>query len=198
MEAVKSGEWGTWSPLWMCGQTLSQSTVGIVGLGRIGLAVAKRLQPFGVNRFLYTGHSKKSCESEISAHFVSMNELLEESDFVVVTCALTPETQGMFDQQLFSKMKKTAIFVNTSRGGIVNQDDLYYALKNRTIAAAGLDVTTPEPLPLNNPLLSLSNCVVLPHIGSATLVTRTTMAVLCAKNIVAALTDKPMPAKLNL
>lgn len=195
---MKSGEWGTWTPLWMCGQTLVGSTVGIVGLGRIGMAVAKRLQPFGVQRFIYSGHSRKSYDAEIEAKFVSFDSLLEESDFLIATCALTDETRGIFNENAFKKMKNSCIFINTSRGGIVDQEALYDALKIGDIAAAGLDVTSPEPLPTNHALLSLPNCVVLPHIGSATVDTRTTMAKLCAQNILAALNGKPMPAKLQL
>nr|XP_041567239.1 glyoxylate reductase/hydroxypyruvate reductase isoform X2 [Taeniopygia guttata] len=163
-EQVKSGGWTTWKPLWMCGYGLSDSTVGIIGLGRI----------------------------------VPLTRLAEESDFVVVTCALTPATQGLCNKDFFSRMKKTSVFVNTSRGAVVNQEDLYEALAQGRIAAAGLDVTTPEPLPTDHPLLSLRNCVILPHIGSATYATRSTMAVLAAKNLLAGLRGEPMPHELQL
>ncbi|XP_027734927.1 glyoxylate reductase/hydroxypyruvate reductase isoform X2 [Empidonax traillii] len=163
-EQVKSGGWTTWKPLWMCGYGLSDSTVGIIGLGRI----------------------------------VPLTRLAEESDFVVVTCALTPATQGMCNKDFFSRMKKTSVFVNTSRGTVVNQEDLYEALSQGRIAAAGLDVTTPEPLPTDHPLLSLKNCVILPHIGSATYATRSTMAVLAANNLLAGLRGEPMPHELKL
>ncbi|RMC08089.1 hypothetical protein DUI87_15120 [Hirundo rustica rustica] len=163
-EQVKSGGWTTWKPLWMCGYGLSDSTVGIIGLGRI----------------------------------VPLTRLAEESDFVVVTCALTPATQGMCNKDFFGRMKKTSVFVNTSRGAVVNQEDLYDALAHGRIAAAGLDVTTPEPLPTDHPLLSLKNCVILPHIGSATYATRSTMAVLAANNLLAGLRGEPMPHELKL
>ncbi|XP_074649878.1 glyoxylate reductase/hydroxypyruvate reductase-like [Tubulanus polymorphus] len=197
VHAVKAGLWGTWQPLWLCGQGLHHSTVGIVGLGRIGLAIGRRLQPFGVDRFLYTGNTRKeTAEQEICATFVSMDELLEQSDFVIVSCALTDQTKGMFNTEAFKKMKRNAILVNTSRGPVVNQDDLYLALKSGEIRAAGLDVTTPEPLPVDNPLLQLDNCVVLPHIGSATEETRSTMSLLTARNIIAALNGEQMPCKI--
>ncbi|XP_010003838.1 PREDICTED: glyoxylate reductase/hydroxypyruvate reductase [Chaetura pelagica] len=164
-----SGGWTTWKPLWMCGYGLSDSTVGIIGLGRIGQAVARRLKPFGVKKFLYSGsRPRPESAAEFDAEFVPLTRLAEESDFVVVTCALTPATQGMCNKDFFGRMKKTSVFVNTSRGAVVNQEDLYDALANGQIAAAGLDVTTPEPLPTNHPLLSLKNCVILPHIGSDT------------------------------
>ncbi|XP_043915517.1 glyoxylate reductase/hydroxypyruvate reductase-like [Protopterus annectens] len=196
---VKNGGWSSWKPLWMCGYQLSQSTVGIIGLGRIGLAIAHRLKPFGVKKFLYTGRQPRaSAASEIEAEFVSLSKLAEESDFIVVSCALTSETLGMCNKDFFSKMKKTAIFINISRGVVVNQDDLYQALATGQIAAAGLDVTTPEPLPTSHPLLTLKNCVILPHIGSATYSTRNTMSVLTANNLLAGLRGEPMPSELQL
>ena len=164
----------------MCGVGLKNSTVGIVGFGRIGQAVAKRLIPFGVSQIVYSGRSKKPEEKEFNAKFMSLDELVTISDFVIVTCALTPETKGMFHKDIFKKMKPTSIFVNTSRGGelilslkfffngflcfqwvisgVVQQDDLINALKTNTIGAAGLDVMTPEPLPTDHELLQLKNC----------------------------------------
>ncbi|XP_041112776.1 glyoxylate reductase/hydroxypyruvate reductase-like [Polyodon spathula] len=199
VEEVKNGGWSTWKPLWLCGYGLSGSTVGVVGLGRIGLSIAKRLKPFGVTRFLYTGRQPRpESAAEIQGEYVPLDKLAEESDFVVVSCALTPETQGMCNKDFFAKMKKTAVFVNSSRGAVVNQDDLYTALTSGQIAAAGLDVTVPEPLPTDHPLLTLKNCVILPHIGSATYATRGTMSILVAKNLVAGLKGEGMPSELNL
>uniref|UniRef100_A0A6J0TLE1 Glyoxylate reductase/hydroxypyruvate reductase n=1 Tax=Pogona vitticeps TaxID=103695 RepID=A0A6J0TLE1_9SAUR len=196
---VKNGGWTTWKPLWMCGYGLSGSTVGIIGLGRIGQAVAHRLKPFGVQKFLYTGrHPKPEAAVELGTEFVPLAQLAEESDFVIVTCSLTPDTQGMCSRDFFCRMKKTSVFINTSRGAVVNQDDLYEALVNGHIAAAGLDVTTPEPLPIDNPLLSLKNCVILPHIGSATYATRNKMSVLAANNLLAGLKGESMPSELRL
>ncbi|XP_033891947.2 glyoxylate reductase/hydroxypyruvate reductase [Acipenser ruthenus] len=199
VEEVKNGGWSTWKPLWLCGYGLSGSTVGVVGLGRIGLSIAKRLKPFGVTRFLYTGRQPRpENAAEIQGEYVPLDKLAEESDFVVVSCALTPETQGMCNKDFFAKMKKTAVFVNSSRGAVVNQDDLYNALTSGQIAAAGLDVTVPEPLPTSHPLLTLKNCVVLPHIGSATYATRGTMSVLVANNLIAGLKGESMPSELKL
>ncbi|XP_035280983.1 glyoxylate reductase/hydroxypyruvate reductase-like isoform X2 [Anguilla anguilla] len=198
VQEVKSGGWSSWKPLWMCGYGLNGSTVGIIGLGRIGMAIAHRLKPFGVNKFLYTGRAPKPQAVEVDGEYVILDKLLSESDFVVVACSLTPETQGLCDKAFFAKMKRTAVFVNTSRGALVNQEDLYEALSSGQIAAAGLDVTTPEPLPTDHPLLTLKNCVVLPHIGSATYSTRGTMAELAATNLLAGLTGKAMPSELAL
>ncbi|XP_070544273.1 glyoxylate reductase/hydroxypyruvate reductase-like isoform X2 [Ptychodera flava] len=197
-DQVRNGGWGTWSPLWMCGVGLSNSTVGIVGLGRIGMAVAQRLKPFGVKKFLYTNRNPRSDAGVLPAEYVSLDVLLNQSDFVIVCCALTPETHGLFNMDTFSKMKSSAIFINTSRGPLVNQDDLLDALESGTIRAAGLDVTTPEPIPTDHPLLELENCVVLPHIGSATESTRIDMAVLAARNLLAGLKGEKLPSEVQL
>ncbi|CAL8267033.1 unnamed protein product [Boreogadus saida] len=197
VEEVKNGGWSSWKPLWLCGYGLSGSTVGVVGLGRIGLAIAKRLKAFGVKRTLYSGRTAKAYAGEVGGEFVPLDTLVAESDFVVVSCSLTPDTKGMCDQAFFSKMKKTAVFINSSRGTVVNQEDLYQALSTGQIAAAGLDVTAPEPLPTDHPLLTLKNCVVLPHIGSATYSTRGVMAELSAQNLLGGLQGTDMPSELT-
>ncbi|XP_030643544.1 glyoxylate reductase/hydroxypyruvate reductase isoform X2 [Chanos chanos] len=196
---AKTGGWGTWRTLWLCGYELANSTVGILGLGRIGIAIAERLKPFKVKKFIYTDVAPRPELAEIiQAEYVSMDELAKQSDFLAVCCALTPETQGICNHNLFSKMKNTAIFINTSRGGVVNQEDLYEALSTGQIAGAGLDVTTPEPLPTNHPLFTLKNCVILPHIASASYTTRNAMSALAANNLLAGLRGEPMPKELKL
>ncbi|CAG2057639.1 unnamed protein product [Timema podura] len=180
----------------MCGPGLQNSTVGVVGFGRIGQEIVKRLKPFKVSRFLYCGPSDKMEAREIGVSRVLLDELLAHSDFVIVTCALTPETKEMFNDTLFEKMKSSAIFINVSRGGVVDQFALQRALESKRILAAGLDVMTPEPLPPKHPLLQLSNCVILPHIGSATIQARKDMALLTVKNIIAGVSGTPMPAPL--
>ncbi|NP_001082496.1 glyoxylate reductase/hydroxypyruvate reductase, gene 2 L homeolog [Xenopus laevis] len=199
MEEVRNGGWKTWSPMWLCGYGLSDSTVGVMGLGRIGLGIAQRLKPFGVKRFLYTGIPPclKSVE-ELKAELVSTEKLAEESDFVLVSCPLTPETAGLCNKDFFQRMKKTAVFINTSRGPVVNQEDLYQALVTGQIAAAGLDVTTPEPIPTDHPLLTLKNCVILPHIGSATHGARNAMSVLAVNNLLKGLAGEVMPGGIEL
>ncbi|GLG94316.1 Glyoxylate reductase/hydroxypyruvate reductase [Gryllus bimaculatus] len=195
-QEILNGGWGSWSPLWMCGPGLATSTVGIVGLGRIGIEVAKRLHTFNPSQILYTSRSDKPEAKPFGGIRVPLDELLAQSDFIVVTCALTPETKEMFNDETFAKMKSSAIFVNTSRGGVVDQPALQRALESGKIAAAGLDVMTPEPLPPDHPLLQLKNCVIIPHIGSATTKTREDMCILTAKNIIAALQGEPLPAEL--
>ncbi|XP_018373735.1 PREDICTED: glyoxylate reductase/hydroxypyruvate reductase-like isoform X1 [Trachymyrmex cornetzi] len=179
-------------PQWLLGQDLQGSTVGIFGLGNIGQAIVKRLMGFEVGRFIYTGHSRKKAGDELGATFVSLNELLEQSDFIVISATLNNETRGLFDDNTFDKMKKTAIFVNVSRGQIVNTDSLVRALRNKKIFAAGLDVTEPEPLPPGHELLKLPNVAITPHIGSATIKTRNDMSIIAAQNILNGLEDKPL------
>ncbi|KAI4455881.1 2-hydroxyacid dehydrogenase-related [Holotrichia oblita] len=196
---ARTGGWAAWSPFWMCGPGLSGSTVGIVGFGRIGQEIGKRLKPFKVKRILYQSRSAKDDQAnEIGAERVNFDELLKQSDFVIVTISLAPETANIFNEEAFKKMKPTSIFINTSRGGVVDQDALIKALQNKTIWAAGLDVMTPEPLPLDSPLFKLENCVILPHIGSATLDARKNMALLTSRNIIAALKNEKMPEELIL
>lgn len=186
--AVRNGDWSTWTPGWMCGNGIKNSIVGIVGFGRIGQAVAKIIVGFCPKKIIFFNRSDKTdVAKSIGAESVSYEELLQQSDFVILTCALTEDTINLINAKTFEQMKDTAILINTSRGGLVNQDDLYEALRTNEIRAAGLDVTTPEPLPTNSRLLSLDNCVVLPHIGSAEIATRSEMSVATAQNILAVL-----------
>ena len=193
-KAVAQGYVGWQNGHWNCGKQLNGCTVGIVGLGRIGLAVAKRLQPFGVSKFLYSGHNEKTGAKDIGAEFVSFDNLLKNSDFVIACCSMNDENKGLFNKDAFSKMKSDAIFINTSRGVLVNQEDLYTALSSGQIMAAGLDVTSPEPLPGDHPLKTLDNCVIFPHLGSATTDTRNIMATTAAKNAIAGFKGQPMPS----
>lgn len=191
--AIRKGEWVyAWSPVWLCGQGLTDATVGIVGMGRIGQAVMKRLLPFGVKKVLYYDvfHPIKPAE-DMGAQYVTVEELLKQSDFVVAMCNLSEETKEMFNAKAFSLMKPTAVFINTSRGGVVHQDDLYDALKNGKIRAAGLDVTVPEPLPKDHKLLTLPNIIITPHVGSAEMSARIKMATMAAENIINVIEGKP-------
>ncbi|KAA0153131.1 hypothetical protein FNF29_03319 [Cafeteria roenbergensis] len=182
--AVKAGEWTTWKPMWLTGKDVFGSTVGIVGLGRIGAAIARRLRGFGC-AIRYTGASgpKPDLAGPVEAEFRDMDALLGESDFVVVACALVPATRGLIGAAQLRAMKSDAVLVNISRGEVVDQDALIEALRAGDIGAAGLDVTTPEPLPASSPLLSMPNVVVLPHIGSASVRTRELIAKMAAQNL---------------
>jgi glyoxylate reductase len=195
---AKEGRWYTWDPRGWLGQDLSNRTLGIVGMGRIGLATAKRLHHGWGMKILYTArNSKPDAEKELKATRVEMDELLAKSDFVSVHTDLNPDTKGLFGAAQFATMKPTAVFVNTSRGPVVDQVALANALRNKTIFAAGLDVTDPEPLPKDHELFTLPNCVIAPHIASATVDTRNAMARICAENLIAGLQGKPLTASVN-
>lgn len=194
---VSNGGWKSWAPSWMCGQGLKNSVVGLVGFGRIGQEVAKRIVPFKPSQLIYSNRSDRSAEAiPIGAKRVSFDELIAQADFIILTCALTPETTNLINAESLAKMKPNAIIINTARGGVVNQSDLYDALKSNRIRAAGLDVTSPEPLPLDSPLLTLGNCVILPHIGSADIETRTEMSRITAQNILCGLKGEPMISEI--
>lgn len=195
---VHNGGWKSWSPLYMCGPSIKNSTVGIVGFGRIAQEVAKRLIPFKPQRIVYSNRSD-SREAEAKAlgvQRVTFDKLLNISDFVILLCALAPETKHLINAKTLAQMKSTAILINCSRGPCVEQNDLFEALSRKTIRAAGLDVTTPEPLPLSSPLLTLDNCVVIPHIGSAEIETRNEMSRITARNILGALDQSAMISEL--
>ena len=183
---VRRGDWHTWEPELLLGRDLHGATVGIVGRGRIGQAVGRRLEGFGCE-LLYT---------DVGVG-VSLEELLERSDFVTLHCPLTPDTRGLIDDEALGRMKATAYLVNTSRGPVVDNEALSRALHNREIAGAALDVTDPEPLPGDHPLLEAPGLLVLPHIASATHATREQMAEMAVDNLLAGLAGKPMPNQAN-
>lgn len=179
-------------PQWMLGRDIKSSTVGIIGLGGIGLSIANRLKGFNVGEIIYSGRKHKPEGDEIGAKFVSQTELLKESDYVFVCVPLTNSTRHMINETTLKLMKPTAVLVNIARGEIVDQEALVAALKNGTIFAAGLDVMTPEPLPADNELLKLPNAVIVPHLGSATERTREDMSVIAAHNVLAGIAGTPM------
>jgi glyoxylate reductase len=194
---LRGGRWLTWSPLQWTGPDVHSAVLGIVGLGRIGFEVARRAHGFQME-ILYAGRNRnEAAEREFGAKHVELDTLLAASDFVSVHTPLNAETRTLFGAAQFAQMKPTAIFINTARGGVVDQAALVEALKAKQIAAAGLDVFEVEPLPLDDPLLQLPNVVLLPHIGSASLATRTRMAVLAAENLVAGLQGRPLPHPIN-
>ena len=167
-------------------------------MGRIGTAMAKRCR-FGWDmRILYTKRNRdERTEQELGAKHVELEELLAQSDFVSVHADLNPQTRGMFTTKQFQQMKRNAVFINTVRGPLVDQKALAEALRNGTIFAAGLDVTDPEPLPMDHELFQLKNCVIAPHIASATIQTRNEMARICAENLIAGVTGQKLTAIVN-
>jgi glyoxylate reductase len=193
-----SGAWKTWEPMGHIGQDMNGRTVGIVGMGRIGFALAKRCRGgWGMNVVYNDLHRSEEAERELGARRVDLDVLLAESDFVSLHANLTEGTHGMFDAAAFRKMKRTAVFVNTARGPLVVEKDLHDALKSGVIFAAGLDVTDPEPPRADNPLLALPNCIVAPHVASATVATRTAMANIAADNLIAGLDGRKLPHWVN-
>lgn len=178
-KSVRSGDWKSWSPMGMAGQQVGGATLGIIGMGRIGEAVAKRGQGFGMN-VLYHNRTRRSLED---VKYAELDDLLQNSDFVVILTPLTEETKGMISERELSLMKDTACLINVARGGIVDEQALYEALKSEKIWGAGLDVFEKEPVPLDHPLLTLPNVTVLPHIGSAAIQTRLAMMALNAEAI---------------
>ncbi len=196
--AVLAGDWKTWEPLGWIGVDLVDKTVGIVGMGRIGEAVARRLHGGWRMRVLYTARSAKpQLDSDLQARCVELPELLSSSDFVSVHVPLTPETTGLIGVAALAHMKPDAILVNTARGEVIDQVALIEALRSGKILGAGLDVCSPEPLPTDNPLLKLQNCLVLPHIGSATVAARNAMAERAAHNLLAGIQGQPLPYPVN-
>lgn len=192
---AKSGLWGERKALGL-GADLYGKTLGVVGFGDIGSAIARRGQASGM-RVIYHNRRRRLDDAVFGATYVSMEELLRDSDFIVVAVTLNPSTTGLFDAAAFSAMKDGVRFVNISRGKVVDMDALYDALKSGKVAAAGVDVTEPEPLPGDHPLFSLPNITVTPHIASATEETRDEMAMVTAKNIIAALSGQPMLAQVD-
>jgi len=195
---AKEGRWKTWEPLGWLGQDLAGRTLGIVGMGRIGFAAAKRLHHGWGMKVLYTEQvPRPEADKEFGARRVDLDTLLTESEFITVHVDLNPSTKGMFGAAQFRKMKRTAVFVNTARGPLVDQAALAEALRSGTIFAAGLDVTDPEPLPPDHELYKLPNCTIVPHIASATVQTRNAMARLCAENLLAGVRGEPLPNWVN-
>ena len=197
IDYVRAGQWVRWEPDLLLGQDVHSTTLGIIGMGRIGAAIARRGHGFGM-RILYATRTRKpEIESEVGAEWVTEDELLAQSDHVVVATPLTDETYHLIDGVALGKMKPTSTLVNIARGGTVDPDALYEALVAGVIAAAGLDVTEPEPIPGDHPLLTLSNCTILPHLGSSSQQTREAMAELAAQNLVEGLAGRAMPACAN-
>lgn len=180
---LRDGEWKSWSPMLMAGQEIYGSTIGIIGMGRIGEAVAKRATGFDMKILYHNRNRKPDVEETLGAEYRSLDDLLKESDFVVLLTPLTNETANLIGERELKLMKSSAIFINASRGATVDEEALYQALKNRTIWAAGLDVLRQEPIPMDHPFLTLDNVVLLPHIGSASIKTRNRMSMLAAEGV---------------
>jgi glyoxylate reductase len=193
-----AGQWKTWEPLGHIGQDLTGRTLGIVGMGRIGFALAQRCHGgWGMQVLYHDVYRNEKAEKELSARQVDFDALLAQSDFVSVHTDLNDTTRGMFNAAAFRKMKPTAVFINTARGPIMVQRDLADALRDGVIFAAGLDVTDPEPPSMNDGLMGLPNVVIAPHIASATVATRNAMAEIAADNMILGIEGKPLRCWVN-
>lgn len=180
---IYKNKWGKWSPFYLAGTDVHDKTIGIVGMGRIGTAVAQRAKGFNMNILYHNRSRNERAEAEFGAEYVSFEALLEQSDFVVSLLPLYEETAKKFGEEAFKAMKPSAIFINASRGGVVDEEALFKALKAGEIKAAGLDVFEKEPIDNSHPFTTLENIVLTPHIGSATKETREKMLQLCLDNV---------------
>ncbi len=195
---VRAGQWRTWGPLLLLGPDVHGATLGLVGFGRIGQAMARRARGFGMTILYHDVHrADPVVEADHDATFVSLEDLLGRSDFVSLHVNLTDETRHLIDAERLSWMKPTAVLVNTSRGPVVDSVALADALRGGTIFAAALDVTDPEPIPMDHPLIGLDNCLIVPHIASASRATRGKMAEMAAANLLAGLRGERLPTPIN-
>lgn len=195
---VKSGNWKDFDALEQLGQELYGKTLGVFGLGRIGFEMAEKCKKaFDMNIIYHNRSQNSEAEKELDAKYVSFDELVEKSDVISIHASFTENHSELFNHSVFKKMKENAIFINTARGGFQNEKDLFEALNSKQIWGAGLDVTNPEPMEHQNPLLELPNVCILPHIGSATIEARNGMAKLAAENVVAFIKGEKMPTCAN-
>ncbi len=191
---VRDGRWTTWGPMLLLGPDVHSATIGIVGLGRIGQAVARRAQGFGMRILYHDVHPlPDDVTGPLGATYLPLEELLAQSDFVSLHVNLSPVTHHLINATSLSWMKPTAVLVNTSRGPVVDQGALADALRDGVIWAAALDVTDPEPIPMDDPLIGLDNCLIVPHVASASRATRSKMAEMAAANLIAGVRGEPLP-----
>ncbi len=194
---TRAGRWKTWGLTVLLGQDVYGATLGLIGLGRIGAAMARRARGFEMRVLYYDPVRREDLENALGLTYADLDTVLRESDFVSIHTPLTPATRHLINAATLAKMKRTAILVNTARGPIVDQAALYAALRDGVIAGAALDVTDPEPIALNDPLLTLENCILAPHIASASIATRTKMAMMAADNLLAGLRGEIPPNCVN-
>ncbi len=194
---VRAGKWKTWGPKLLTGVDLHNATLGLIGFGRIGQAMAKRASGFDMRVLYYDQYRREDLEKSMGVTYADMDTLLRESDFVSIHTDLNATTRHMFNHDAFAKMKSSAIVINSARGPIIDPDALYNALSSGTIRAAALDVTEPEPILMDSPLVNLPNCLIVPHIASATIATRGKMAEMAAKNLIAGVNGERLPTPVN-
>ena len=194
---VKAGRWKTWEPMLFLGADLWGATLGIIGFGRIGQAMARRARGFNMRVIYYDVNPNEEVAAQLGAKYLPLDDLLRQADFVTLHVPLTPETHHLIGERELKLMKPSAILINASRGPVVDPQALYQALADGGIAGAALDVTEPEPIPMDSPLLTLPNCLIVPHIGSASISSRNKMAEMAAANLIAGLKGERLPNCVN-
>jgi len=194
---VRAGHWKTWGPKLLTGIDIHGATLGLIGFGRIGQAMAKRASGFDMRVLYYDQYRREDLEQSMGVTFADMDTLLRESDFVSIHTDLNASTRHMFNAEAFGKMKPSAIVVNSARGPIIDPQALYDALTTGKIRAAALDVTEPEPINMDSPLVNLPNCLIVPHIASASIATRGKMAEIAAKNLIAGVNGERLVTPVN-
>jgi glyoxylate reductase len=194
---ARSGKWRTWGPRLFLGHDIHHRTLGLIGLGRIGEALARRAKGFAMQTIYYSRSRRPELENELGVEYKSLEELIPEADFISLHCPLTEETRHLIGREQFARMKPNAILINTSRGAVVEQAALCEALASGRIAGAALDVTDPEPPAPEDPILRLENLTIVPHIGSASHATRDKMAQMAAENLLAGLSGRRPPYLVN-
>ncbi len=197
IDYVRAGKWKTWGPTLLLGRDVHGATLGIVGFGRIGKEVAKRAQGFSMRVLAFDTAPDYDAARQLGVEVVALDDLLRQSDFVTLHVALTPETRRLIGPRELKLMKREAILINAARGPVVDTEGLVTALREGTIMAAALDVTDPEPLPPDHPLIHLPNAIVVPHIASATVATRNKMAEIAARNVLAVIRGEQPPFIVN-
>ncbi|HKV85400.1 MAG TPA: D-glycerate dehydrogenase [Ktedonobacterales bacterium] len=197
VEYVRADRWKTWGPMLLMGHDVHGATLGLIGLGRIGAEMARRAAGFSMRVLYYDVFRREDLEQGLGIQYAPLDDVLAQADFVSVHTPLTPETRHLLNAERFARMKRNAIIINTSRGPVVDTEALTEALRAGVIGGAALDVTEPEPLPTDHPLVHMPNCIIVPHIASASNVTRGQMAEIAARNLIAGLKGEPMPAGLN-
>ncbi len=194
---TRAGYWQTWDPIGFLGPDVTGATLGIIGFGRIGQSMAKRAQGFDMRLLYFDTQRYPEAEARYGALYVDLNTLLREADFVTLHTVLSPETYHLMDDERLKTMKPSGILINTARGPVIDPAALYRALANGTIAYAALDVTEPEPIKPDDPLLTLDNIIIAPHIASASFQTRNKMATMAAANLIAGLRGERLPHCVN-
>lgn len=197
VDYVRAAKWKTWGPMLLMGPDVHHATLGIIGFGRIGQGMAKRAKGFDMRILYHDVYRRRDLEESMGVTYADLDTVYREADFISLHTDLNASTLHMINDAAFAKMKPNAVIINTARGPIIDPEALARALSEKRIGAAALDVTEPEPIPMDSPLLKLANCIVVPHLASASIATRTKMSQMAAANILAGLKGERLPTCVN-